>query len=632
MDVATDTSTFGTADRRLGFRRGSRASDAVDRRTAPAGAARPPRLLLRFGIYAGIALILAAAAGTWLAARTARDRAERDVWADAHYISSQLAGDDLAKTAMRKPVGPDERAALDVFFGRTTLPRGVLRVTLFSRTGMVTYSTEHTLIGKAPYDLAQVRQALRGGEVHGTSRLRGGAGANPTVLHSYAPVYSYFDKSSSPNGVIGIYREYAPVAAAIRQETLLWAAVIVAALLILYLALFPILRSVMRTLEARNRQLADQADALRDSEEQYRLIVETAAEGIALLDAHGRIVFANQKLAELVGRQADALPGLPFVELMDEHSRAAADSRWFRRRHEQREFAFVLPTGSLVHTLVSANPILGHDGAYSGSLAMVMDVSERLRAEEALQEMEERLGQSPARPHTLQAATIARDFDHTLTAVEGYSDYLIGRLDPADPLFREVTQLRASAGAIAPLTRQLLAISRRESLRTGHVDLTAVLAELQRQFPRLVGDGIGLELEVEPELGRFEADDAQIEQVVVNLVLFASSSLHEGRRIRIQADNAELDETFAKHHFPMRAGPYVRLSVSDDGPGLSDEQRANLFNPRFAGEREDFAGLGLATVYGIVKQSDGFIWAEGAPGEGTTFVAYFPRAREAFAA
>jgi PAS domain S-box-containing protein len=573
--------------------------------------------------------VLAAAAGTWLAGHNARARAERGVWADAHYTANQLARDDLAKIALRGPVvDPELRAELDQLFGAVALPRGVVRVTLFARSGVVAYSTDHTLIGHMPYDLAQVRRAMAGQEVHGTSQLHGGVGDNPTVLHSYAPVYWYFDKNSSPNGVIGVYREYAPVAAAIRSETLVRAGVIVAALLLLYIALFPILRGVMRTLQARNRQLALQADALRESEEQYRLIVETASEGVALLDADGTIVFANRKLAELLGREADSLPGTSLVDLMDEHSRAAADPRWFRRRHEQREFAFVLPSGGLVHTSISANPILDHDGGYSGALTMITNLTERKLAEEALHEMESRLGQSPVRRETQQAAAIARDFDNTLTAITGYSDYLLNRLDQGDPLFREVTQLRASAVGIVPLTRQLLAISRRESLRSGYVDLAGELAELEQQFPRLVGDSVSVEVDVDPSVGRFEADPAQVEQVIVNLVLYARHSLHGGGRIAIGARNVDLDESFTKEHFPMRPGGYVLLSVSDDGPGLDEEQRAHLFSPLFDGESEDAAGLGLATVYGIVKQSEGFVWVDGKPGQGTTFRIYFPRTDE----
>jgi PAS domain S-box-containing protein len=630
--VSTDTSSIKPAPAprgKLRLGRRSRVSELLD--AGPLTGVepgKPPRLLLRFGLYAGIALVLAAAAGTWIAGHNARSRAERGVWADAHYTADQLARDDIAKVALRGPVDADTEAQLDQVFGQVALPRGVVRVTLFARSGVVTYSTDHTLIGKMPYDLAEVRRAMAGDEVHGVSQLRGGTGANPTVLHSYAPVYWYFDKNSSPNGVIGVYREYAPVAAAIRSETLVRAGVIIAALLLLYLALFPILRGVMRTLEARNRQLVRQAEALRESEEQYRLIVETASEGVALLDAAGGIVFANQKLADMLGRSSDVLPGKPLLDLMDEHSRAALDPHWFRRHQEHREFAFVLPTGGLVHTSISANPIVDRDGGYSGALAMVTDITERKLAEESLQEMEERLGRSPSRRDTQPAAAIARDFDHTLTAVAGYSEYLLNRLDPDDPLYREVTQLRASADGIVPLTRQLLAISRRESLRSGQVDLGSVVAGLEGQFPRLLGDSVGVDVSVDPGVGRFEADAAQVEQVIVNLVLFSRHSLPDGGRITIGVRNVDLDESFTREHFPMRPGAYVLLSVSDDGPGLDEHERSHLFGPA----SEDAAGLGLATVYGIVKQSAGFVWVDGAPGAGTAFRIYFPRIPETLAA
>jgi PAS domain S-box-containing protein len=629
VDVSTDTSTIRPVPAsggrlRLGRRR--RMSEVLE--AGPLTGiepGKPPRLLLRFGLYAGLALVVAAAAGTWLAGNNARSRAERDVWADARYTADQLARDDIAKVALRGPVDADTEAQLDQVFGQIALPRGVVRVTLFSRSGVITYSTDHTLIGKMPYDLAEVRRAMAGKEVHGTSQLRGGTGANPTVLHSYAPVYWYFDKNSSPNGVIGVYREYAPVAAAIRSETLVRAGVIVVALLFLYLALFPILRGVMRTLEARNRQLVRQAEALRESEEQYRLIVETASEGVALLDRDGNVVFANQKLAQMLGRSADVLPGKPFVDLMDEHSRAAADPRWFRRHQEHREFAFVLPTGGLVHTAISANPIVDRAGVYSGALAMVTDVTERKLAEESLQDIETRLGRSASRGDTQQAAAIARDFDRIVTAITGYTDYLLNRLDPGDPLYREVTQVRVSAEGIVPLTRQLLAISRRESLRSGQVDLARVLAGLEGRLPRLVGDSVGVEISTDSALGRFESDAAQIEQVIVNLVLFSRHAIPDGGRITIGAANIDLDESFTKEHFPMRPGPYVLLSVADDGPGLDEQERLHLFSPLLAGAPEDAVDLGLATVYGIVKQSEGFVWADSKPGEGTAFRIYFPR-------
>src|SRR5207249_1223203 len=142
-----DTSTFAPSHegrRRLGFGRRGRAAAVKTPSLTAFAPAKPPRLLLRFGVYAGIALILAAAAGTWFAGRNARVRAERDVWADARYTADQLARDDLAKIALQKPVSGSARASLDELFGRVALPRGVIRVTLFARSGIVTYSTDHT--------------------------------------------------------------------------------------------------------------------------------------------------------------------------------------------------------------------------------------------------------------------------------------------------------------------------------------------------------------------------------------------------------------------------------------------------------------------------------------------------------
>ncbi len=590
LDVAIDTSTLGPAHhRRLGLRRRTRVSDVLDVEVGLTAPAKPPRLLLRFGLYAGVALLLAAAAGTWFAGHNARARAERGVWADAHYTADQLARDDLAKVALAAPVTrPDVRASLDELFGRVALPRGVVRVTLFGRSGVVTYSTDHSLIGKMPYDLAQVRKAMAGAEVHGTSQLHGGVGANPTVLHSYAPVYWYFDKNSSPNGVIGVYREYAPVAQAIRSETLIRAAVIISALLILYIALFPILRGVMRTLEARNRQLVRQADALRESEEQYRLIVETAAEGVALLDAEGRIVFANQKLAELLGRSNGMLPGSALVELMDEHSRAAADPRWFRMRNEQREFAFVLPSGGLVHTVISVES----DPRPRRRLQRLADDGHgRDRAA---------AGRGGARTRWSQARPVARPPAHPAGGVDrprlrplADGDLGLQRVPPEPARFRATrssARSRSCARApqgIVPLTRQLLAISRRESLRSGLVDLAsgarraraAVPAPRRRRTSGSRSHPIRRSAVSRPTLPRSSRCSSTS----------CSSPARRCRtdgRISIEARNADLDESFAKEHFPMRPGRYVLPVHLRRRPRTRRAGSAqHLFSPLFAGGR-----------------------------------------------
>jgi PAS domain S-box-containing protein len=592
---------------------------------------RPPRLVSRFGLYAGLALVCAAAGGTWLARHQATARAERDVWADAKFTADRLGRDDLSRIALARPVrDPGTVGQLDELFGRVALSRGVVRVTLFSRAGQVTYSTDHSLIGTMPYDLDKVRQAMTGQVVHGLSQLRGGFGANPMVLHSYVPVYWYFDKNSSPNGVIGVYRDYAPVASAIHQDTLLQAGAITAALLILYLLSFPILKSLMRTLQEDNRLLVKQADALRESEEQYRLIVETAAEGVSLLDAEGQIVFANRNLAEMLARPVEELTGRPLVSFMDEHSRAVADHGWFRshRSRELREFTLLRSDGDAIYTTMSANPVFDHDGAYTGALAMVTDVSDRKRSEQALQTMEQQLRDSPGAAASKQAASIAHDFSNAVTAISGYSEFLLNRLDSSDPLHREAVEIRKAAEEAVGLTRRLLAFSRRESLRAQLLDVGAVVREVEPTLPDLVGDEVHIATRVDPELWNIRADPTQIKQMLVHLAIHAGESMPDGGRLTIEVGNAELDEDYAREHSPLTAGQYVQLAVSDTGNALDEPAEESVSDPSLADSGSgEGVGRGLATVHGIVKETGGTVWTEGDPAGGSTVTVYLPRAQ-----
>jgi PAS domain S-box-containing protein len=589
-------------------------------------AEKPPRLFLRFAVWAGVAVALALVAGVLLARQNASHRAEQDVFAEAKWIADQLKKDDITKVALQHPAWGATRAELDALFGSNVLTPGIVRVNLFSRSGVVTYSTDHTLIGKKPYDLAQVKRALAGQTAHGIERLRGGIGDNPMVINSYVPVYWYFDKNSSPNGVVGVYRDYGPVSSAIRHDTILRAVTILAALMLLYVACFPILRNVTRKVVNRNRLIGEQAEALRSSEEQYRLIVETAAEGVALLDAEGRIVFTNGKLANILGADLVQLQGREMTDFLNARSRAEADPRWFRDEGgEPLELVMVRADGSGVIVRIVANPITGPDGAYSGALAMVTDITEEKRAQEALDDLEHRLAGSPAALVGRQAAEIARDFSLTVTEIAGYSDDLLTRLDANDPLHQEAEQLRRAADGAVALTRQLLAISRRESLQSGLIDLNDVLVEMQPNLPRLVGDRVQIRVGLTEGLGKVRTDAIQIEQVVVNLALNARQSMPEGGVLVIETANVDLDEEFARSHFPLRPGSYVRLAVRDNGRGYSAEQQERLFRPLFAGGSGDAGGLGLATVYGIVKQSGGFIWVDSEPGLGSLFTIYLPR-------
>ncbi len=594
---------------------------------------RPPRLLLRFALYAGIALVLAALVGGWIARHQATARAERDVFADAKFTADRLGHDDLAHLALRRPVDGSLRDSLDELFSRKALTRGVLRVSLFSRDGKITYSTDHSLIGKTPYDLPQVTQALGGKTVHGVDQLRGGLGGNPTVLDSYVPVYWFFDKNSSPNGVIGVYRDHAPVAAAIWDDTLIQTGTIVLALLLLYLASFPILRAVMRRLAADNRLLVAQADALRVSEEQYRLIVETAAEGVCLLDADGEIVFANEKMAELVGLPDDGVAGRSFLSLVDEMSRPLVDARFIRASNGRpRELAMRGAGGQAMFASVAVNAVYDDEGGFTGALAMLTDITDRKRAEAALDEQEERLAVSPDAASGHRAGEIAHDFNNAVSAIAGYSEFLLANLAAGDPLRREAEQLRTALRGATGMTRQLLAFSRRETLRSGHLDLREVLARLNTSLPSALGRDIDLVVKLPPAIGVVEADELQIEQIVTGLALFAATTMPDGGRMMVEARDVLLDEKFARGHAPLQPGPYVLLAVKDNGRGLDEELKARLFHPVGGGVDETDPRSGLATVYGMVKQSNGFIWVESEPGAGSTFSVYLPRAEQAQAA
>lgn len=388
---------------------------------------RAPKLTLRFAIYGAVALVLAGTLGLWLARQSATDGAREGAYRDTRAIAQSLAGDDLASLALSGVAGGDLVQDLDELFLQQTLGDGIVRVTLFDRNGRITYSTEHSLIG-AHSDAARIRRVLDGEEWLAKTTLEDGA----EVMASYVPVRWLLADPGFANGVLAVHHDYDAVAREIRDDTLLQASTMAVALLLLYAATFPILRRVTSTLEERNRQLVQQAAALRVSESQYRLIVETAAEGVWLLDTGGRSAFANEKLADLLGYAPVELANRPVSDFLDEVSRSALDEDWLRRRHtrgEERDVVLMHKDGSPVYATVSGNPI-EDDGAYLGTLLMLTDVT--------------------------RDKHIAHDFSNAITTINGYSELLLSQLDEDDPRRREVEQMRRAAESAGALTRQML--------------------------------------------------------------------------------------------------------------------------------------------------------------------------------
>jgi CheY-like chemotaxis protein len=223
------------------------------------------------------------------------------------------------------------------------------------------------------------------------------------------------------------------------------------------------------------------------------------------------------------------------------------------------------------------------------------------------------------------AGGIAHDFNNLLMVIQGYADLLAERLPAGDPLRRNAEQIQTASQRATSLTRQLLAFSRKQMLAPKVISVQSILGDMERILRRLIGEDIQLETSSAPDVGLIKADRSQIEQVILNLAVNARDAMPQGGRLTIETANVDLDASYARSPVVLAPGKYVMLAVTDNGCGMDAETQTHIFEPFFTTkEKGKGTGLGLATVYGIVKQSGGYVWVYSEPGRGTSFKIYLP--------
>ena len=370
------------------------------------------------------------------------------------------------------------------------------------------------------------------------------------------------------------------------------------------------------------------AKALQRSEARIQRLVGSNIIGIATGDLDGKIIDANDAFLGLLGfTRQDFLSGQVRWDTLTPAEYQNADQLAVEKLMSTGiappwEKQFFRKDGSRVSVLIGVVTLEAESGEIE-AISFVLDISDRKQLEQQLRQAQkvEAVGQL--------AGGIAHDFNNLLAVIIGYSEILEECLDKNDPLKPKAGQITAAGKRAAALTRQLLAFSRQQVLEPKILDLNAVMADTTRMLQRMIGEDIELVTIAAPELGRVKADRGQIEQVIMNLAVNARDAMPQGGKLIITTANAEMDDVYVRQHAGAIAGPYVVLAVSDAGCGMDQETQARIFEPFFTTKRPGKGtGLGLSTVYGVVKQSGGYITVYSELGQGTSFKIYIPRTDE----
>ena len=366
------------------------------------------------------------------------------------------------------------------------------------------------------------------------------------------------------------------------------------------------------------------AEALRRSEERYRTLVENLDDLVYSVDAEGRLTYVSNATTTY-GFTPDEVMGRLFADQVHPEDRAGLSAAFARVRAGSMmpiEFRLVDRSGK-IRFVRSSNRATFVAGAFAGLTGVLVDLTAQRETEEQLRAVQkmEAVGRL--------AGGVAHDFNNVLSVILSAAEFALQATSEGDARREDLEEIRTSAERAANLTRQLLAFSRRQVMRPEVLDLDAVVAETRRMLVRLLGENVELVIHRSEGLWTTLADRGQVEQVIMNLAVNARDAMPGGGRFTIATANRVLDEGFVRSHAGAVTGSYVEITLSDTGSGMDTETLARVFEPFFTTKAVgQGTGLGLAMVYGIVKQTGGSIWVESEVGAATTFTVLLPRTTE----
>jgi two-component system, cell cycle sensor histidine kinase and response regulator CckA len=420
-----------------------------------------------------------------------------------------------------------------------------------------------------------------------------------------------------------------------RNAEMQWLANLVGVLFAGLLGMLLVLLSQARMRARAEETIRRTSTQLHQSEERFRLLVEGVKDyALYMLDPDGKVVTWTPSAARIHGYEADEIMGAHFGRFYSEEDLAAKKphivlSVAAAEGHFQSEGWQMKKDGTPFWANILVTPIKSSTGAIQGFSKLVRDDTEQKKTQEMLHLKEQELYQARKMEAVGRlAGGVAHDFNNLMTGIIGLSQDIL--LDKEVQNRRDdVEEIVKAAQRATHLTKQLLAFSRRQFAAPVVLNLNELIVDMQKMLRRLIGEDVELTTMLDPRAGNIKADPGQIEQIIVNLVLNSKDAMKGGGKITIETSNADLTADYVKRHFEIKPGAYVMMVVSDTGSGIDPAIQPQIFEPFFTTKEKDKGtGLGLATVYGIVKQNGGDIFLYSHPGQGTIFKIYLPRVND----